>query len=59
MPAGGVAVLLITDDSTRADITEAIGYLRAKQRVVFDAEVKAEIQDDIDALLDRLADAPR
>lgn len=47
-------MLVITDDSTRPELCEAIGYLRAKQRVVFDAEVKAEIQAAIDDLLDRL-----
>lgn len=40
-----------------AKLIEAIGYLRTKQRAVFDAEVVAEVQADIDALLDRLCDS--
>lgn len=47
-------ILRVTDDSTRADLEEAIGHLRARQqRVELDA-TKAEIQAEIDALLDRI-----
>lgn len=50
-------MLLITEDSTRAELTEAIGYLRAKQRLVEDDQVRDDIGVCIDELLDRLADA--
>ena len=46
-------MLVITDDSTRAEIAEAIGHLRAKQVRSTLATTKAEIQVDIDCLLDQ------
>lgn len=46
-------MLVIDSDSTRADIAEAIGYLRDKQQRACIASTKAEIQVDIDGLLDR------
>ena len=46
-------ILRITDDSTRADLAEAIRALRAKQQRVTLAAAKAEIQVEIDGLLDR------
>jgi hypothetical protein len=45
-------VLTITDDSTRADLAEAINHLRAKQRRCVIPSTAAEIADDIDDLLD-------
>lgn len=47
-------MLVITDDSPRSELEEAIGHLRAKQRAVFDPQVKAELQASIDELLDML-----
>lgn len=47
-------MLVITDDSTPAEITEAISHLRAKQRLVQVQQVHDELEDDINALLDRL-----
>jgi len=52
-----VSLLRITDDSTRAEIAEAITHLRAKQRAAELATTKAEVQVVIDALLDVWAKA--
>jgi hypothetical protein len=45
----------ITDDSTRADLEEAMVHLRAEQKRVMLAECKAEIGADLDELLDMWA----
>ena len=51
--------LRVTDDTDRAGLEEAITHLRAKQLVAGTEQVRGEIADDIDELLDMLADAPR
>lgn len=47
-------MLVITEDSTPAEITEAISHLRAKQRLVQVQQVRDELEADINDLLDRL-----
>ena len=47
-------LLRITDDSTPDEITEAIGHLRTKQRACRDQQMRAEIAEAVDDLLDRL-----
>lgn len=47
-----MSVLRITDDATQADIAEAIGHLRDKQRRAELDTTRAEVQTEIDALLD-------
>ena len=44
--------LTITDDSTRAEIEEAMVHLRAKQRACCIALIRDEIGEDISELLD-------
>lgn len=46
-------MIVITEDSTRAELEEAIGYLRAKRATVEDQQVRDEITAAMDALLDR------
>lgn len=53
-----MALLRITDDSTRAEIEEAIGHLRAKQRRAALETTRAEVQTEIDALLEAWKAAP-
>ena len=52
-----VSLLRITDDSTRAEIAEAITHLRNRQLQATLATTKAEVQVVIDALLDVWAKA--
>ena len=49
-----MSLLRITDESTPADIAEAISHLRARQRIVRDQQVRDEISDAIDEMLDLL-----
>lgn len=46
-------ILRVTDDSTPAEITEAIGHLRQRQRIVEGVDAEA-IGLAIDDLLDQL-----
>jgi hypothetical protein len=41
----------ITDDSTREDIAEAIGFLRAKRAVCCLSDMQAELDADVDELV--------
>jgi hypothetical protein len=52
-----VSVIRITDATTRLDIAKAITALRGKQQAVAYEATKAEIQTEIDALLERWDDA--
>jgi hypothetical protein len=45
-------MLLITSTATRCELAEAIGHLRAKRRHVRDAVVLAEIDEDVDQLVE-------
>jgi hypothetical protein len=45
-------MLLITAASTRVELAEAIGHLRAKRLHVRDAVVLAEIDEDVDQLVE-------
>lgn len=47
--------ICITDDAEPSDIREAIGHLRARRRVSHPG-VHAEIDEDVDELLDLLAE---
>lgn len=48
----------VTDDSTRDDIAEAIGFLRAKRAACCLADMQAEIDADVDELVDLWKAAP-
>lgn len=50
-------MLVITEDSTRADLEEAIGNLRAKQLRCCIPSTAAEVGHVIDELLDAWPDA--
>ena len=47
--------LRVTDDSTRADLEQAIGRLRAKRQVVRTSEVRHEIGAEVDELIEMWA----
>lgn len=49
-----MAVIRVTDDATNLDLARAITALRAKQIAVELQATKAEIQTEIDGLLDRM-----
>lgn len=49
--------LVVTDDATPDELREAITHLRDKQRRCVIASTAAEVGEEIDALLDRLAEA--
>jgi hypothetical protein len=42
----------VTEDSTRPEIAEAIGFLREKAKTCGAAEVRTEICNDVDELLE-------
>lgn len=50
-------MIVVTDESSRADLAEAICHLRAKQRAACLAEIRAEVGAAIDELLDAWAKA--
>jgi hypothetical protein len=47
-----MTLLRITDDSTREEIAEAIGHLRARQRQAVIPSTAAEIGAEIDELIE-------
>lgn len=49
-----MSIIRVTDDSTPAEITEAISHLRARQSRCNDPDVVLELGETIDGLLDRL-----
>jgi hypothetical protein len=53
-----MAVIRVTDDTTRAELAEAITNLRARQQAATLDVTKAEVQVRIDALLERYEGAP-
>lgn len=50
--------LVVTEHTTRAALAEAIGHLRLRQLAVMLDSTRAELQVEIDALLDRYVGAP-
>lgn len=52
-----MSLLRVTDDSTKAELAEAIGHLRLRQLACQLDASKAEIQVTIDSLLERWARA--
>jgi hypothetical protein len=48
--------LTVEPEATRADLTEAITHLRAKQRRAYIPSTAVEIGQEIDELLDRLGE---
>lgn len=53
-----MAPLRIDEHSTRAELEEAIGHLRAKRSRCELAEIRAEIDEVVDELLDEWTTAP-
>lgn len=49
-------ILRVTDDSTRAELTEAIAHLRAKQRRMPEhfVDKRQAIADEVDRLVERV-----
>lgn len=47
-----MTTLRVTDDSTRDELAEAIGHLRARHASVEDQQVRDELAEAIDELLD-------
>lgn len=48
----------VTDDSTRDDIAEAIGFLRAKRAACCLSDLREEIDEDVDELVELWGKAP-
>lgn len=51
-------MLTITEDSTNAELQEAITHLRARQRRCQITSTRDEINETINELLDRLSETP-